>query len=61
MGLSWEEGGDGALKVEEFDRVGFGWTGPMARRRVFKAISGSEASRVMAGFVSYSCTLLLLL
>lgn len=25
---------EGALKVEEFDCVGFGWTGPRVRRRM---------------------------
>jgi len=33
------------LKVEEFDCVGLGWTGPSFWRRVARERSGSEASR----------------
>jgi hypothetical protein len=45
----WAEGGE--LKVEEFDCVGFGWTGPSCWRRALRARSGSEASR----FISLNC------
>ncbi len=39
--------GDGeGLKVDEFERVELGWTGPRERRD--RAKSGSEASRLMA-------------
>ncbi len=36
------------LKVEEFDCVGFGCTGPSCERRALSAKSGSEESSVIA-------------
>lgn len=45
--LEPSDDGDGkGLKVEEFERVELGWTGPRERRDLAK--SGSEASRLMA-------------
>lgn len=41
------EGAELGEKVEEFERVEDGWTGPRERRE--RAKSGSEASRLMAG------------
>jgi hypothetical protein len=51
-GWKWEVVEEGELKVEEFDCVGFGWTGPSFWRRA--AREGSEASRLMA----FDCNIL---
>lgn len=46
--MAEEDEGGWKENAEELEEVGFGCTGPRARKRALRARSGSEASRAMA-------------